>query len=107
MSEIQNILDNGFNKICEEACKCGVKFELYPDGNDGVIADDDEYLSFTTSIIVPPFNADDGLITPKPITFELMYDRSEDEFNMAIGEDPEHPITYGNVMAYMYFNSIQ
>ncbi len=39
--------------------------------------------------------------------FELTYDRSQDEYQMTVGEDTEYPITYGNVMAYMYFSAIQ
>ena len=104
--EIQSILRNGFNLIRDEACKSGAKFEFHYEHKDGVLDDDDEFVSFTTSIKAVPFNTDEGLITPKPVMFELLYDRLEDGFTMAIGEDNEHPITYGNVMAFMYFDEI-
>ena len=104
--EIKNIINNGFALIKEEASKCGAKFECADDDKDGILDDDDQFLSFTTSIRCMEFMTDDGEIKPDQVTFELTYDRSEDEFTMAIGEDQEYPITYGNVMAYMYFNTL-
>lgn len=104
--EIKNIIKNGSDLVCAEASKCGYKFELVEDSG-GVLDDDDECLSLEISIRCAPFQTDDGEIKPKPVTFELRYDRHVDEFLMIAGEDSEFQISYGNVMAYMYFNSIQ
>lgn len=106
MSDVPSILRNGCNLILDEARKSGAKFDFHPDNKDGVLDDDDEILSFTISIKASPFNTDDGLIIPKPITFELWHNRLEDDFTMVISEDDECAITYGNVMAFMYFYEV-
>ena len=104
--EIKNIINNGFDLISTEAAKCGVKFEQVEDDRDGVLDDDGEIISFATSIRCPSFDTDDGRVIPAPVMFEMTFDRFNAVFNITLGEDEESAITYGNVMAYMYFSAL-
>lgn len=100
------LMNEGCERLLIATQSCGVVFERCDDEHDGALDDDDGYLSFTTTIKATPFMTDDGEVKPPPVTFEMQYDRASSEYVIIIGEGDELCITYGNVMAYMYFNSI-
>ena len=100
------IIKAGSDALIDEAKKSGMGFEICNDEHDGVLDGDDDYLSFTTTIKAADFMSDDGEIKPEPVTFEMQYDRDLNEYGLTIGEGDEISLTYGNVMAIMYFNLV-
>ena len=100
------IIKAGSDELIDEAKKSGMGFEICNDEHDGVLDEDDDYLSFTTTIKATDFMSDDGEIKPEPVTFEMQYDRDSKGYELIIGEGDELPLTYGNVMALMYFNLV-
>lgn len=100
------IIKKGCDLLYTEATKCNADFEFCDDEYDGVTYDDEERLTFTTSLKLTPFHTDDGELIPEPVTFEIQYDREGNDYWLVIGEFEEVGISYGNVMATMYFDIV-
>jgi len=74
---------------------------------DSELYDDEGSVSVLVSVQFKPFNCDDGRVVPPPVTLEFRYDKANSEWSLMTGEDAENRITYGNLFASMYFNTLE
>lgn len=71
-----------------------------------VVDEDSEWAAFV-SLTFDPYETDDGLVTPDPITMEFRYNKADDEYIMILGEDYEMDIAQGSLFSCAYFYSQQ